>query len=923
MPGIFPRIALPALILASSALLSAGPSAAQSAANQKLCKEDRTEKGLAACTALLKGRPRPQIRGFAHLGRAQVLIALGRPAEALKDYDETIKLAPKFAALYRDRGRARYAVGDRDGAMADFTAAIEREPFSADNHANRGYLKLVMDDLEGARADIDQGLFWQREHARSYYLRGLLYYRQGRYSDAVAAVDKGRDGGFRTHDTFITRSLARYRLGSFEAAENDANEGLKAFPNQPDLLEARARIRLALKRPAEALADADEVVRLAPRYGRAYSTRATVKLALDDKAGAKADADKAIELDPKLFDAHQARAEILTAEGDRDGARAAWQRNAARTDAKTAQDVASRDRASARIAEMDKPKPIVVADLDEAELNARCGRRDDPLRLASCDRLVETAVTPEARADRLILRARARPFNQQLPDLELAVAAAPGYPAALIARANGHMAGYRYDADLQPLERAWADADSALRLAPPGSDVAKQALVTRSLISWSRGNYEPAMADFTAIIDNGAEARSWAYGMRANAALMAGQPAQAITDARQALALMEADAQGLFRRGVIVVALIETGELDAALSEIEAWKERNPRASFVRDPLHARVLLARGDARAAYEAADAAVTANRTNNAALAVRGVAAARLGRGLEAAGDIGKALDVSLKVPARAQSDNFTPAFVADLFLARGLARVQLNQAIAARADFTEAIKHAPDRAQPYGERAALALRAGDAAALTDIAMALRIEPREPRWLALAARINLATGDAAAADRLASEAIAASSAEPDLVMVRARARLALGNLAGAAEDAAARLAAVPSDVDAWLIRIDARTRLGDLKTALADAKTARGASAGDGRVLLALGDLEVRSGDVPAAIGLFEEAAGKPGVALAANKRLGDLYASIASDQLALGYYAKAIELSARTPEDEALRSGARTARDALIRKMSASK
>jgi hypothetical protein len=79
----------------------------------------------------------------------------------------------------------------------------------------------------------------------------------------------------------------------------------------------------------------------------------------------------------------------------------------------------------------------------------------------------------------------------------------------------------------------------------------------------------------------------------------------------------------------------------------------------------------------------------------------------------------------------------------------------------------------------------------------------------------------------------------------------------------------------------------------------------------------------GDVPGAIGAFEAAAARPEAALQANKRLGDFYTGIASDQLALGYYAKALEQPARAPSDEATRDAARTARDVLIRRMAAPK
>ncbi|RDJ24877.1 tetratricopeptide repeat protein [Bosea caraganae] len=921
MAGFCLRLLALTLLSAAALPAASGTSWAQTAATRQLCKEDRTEKGLAACTAMLKGKPKPEVRAFAHLGRAQVLIALGRPAEALKDYDETIKLAPNFVALYRDRGRARYAVGDHGGAMADFSVAVEREPFAADNHANRAYLKIVLDDLDGARKDIDQGLFWEKEHARSYYLRGLLLYRLGQYGDAITAINRGRELGFRTHDGFITKALSHYRLGAFDAAETEASEGLKAFANQPDLLEARARTRLELKRPAEALADADEVVRLAPRYARAYSTRAAVKLALNDNNGARADADKAVELDPKLFDAQQVKAEILMAAGDRDGARAIYQRSAARTDARTAQDIASRDRAAARIIQMDAPKPIVVSELDEAELKKRCETRDDPLRLQSCDRLVETAATPEAKADWLIERSYARPFGQRLADLEEAVAAAPGYSPALLGRAKGHSSEYRYDEDLRPLDLAWADADSALRLAAGNAGQAKRARVTRAVVAFTKGDYERASADLTAIMALDDDMKPWAYDLRAQALLYSGKPAEALVDARQAKALMKPESAGLFREDALVISLIETGQIDAALTEIDAWKARDPRAAIGHGPLYARALLARGDAAAAYEAANALVAANQFNMAAIAVRGAASARLGRALDASGDISNVLDASLKIAAKAQNDNLTPNFAADLLVARGLARIQLNQMIAARADFGEAIRLAPDRAQAYGERAGLTYRAGDPAALADIAMALRIEPAAPRWLALAARVNLATKDPTAAEKFASEALAANAPDADLPLLRARARLATGNLKGAVEDATMRTTAAPGDAEAWLVRIEAQAGLGDLTAALADAEAARAANASDGRILLALGDLKARSGDAPAAIGVFEEAASKPDAALAANKRLGDLYAGIASDQLALGYYAKALELPLRKPEDEALKAAARAARDALIRKMSA--
>lgn len=919
----FSRIGwLAGLMVSLAGGISAAPALAQKAETVALCRGEKTERAIEACGTILKGKGDRKVRATALLARAQAYWALKRFAEAEKDYSEVIRLVPNVSAAYRDRGQIRFALGNQDGAMADFTAALEHDPFDPDNQANRGYLKLLQYDFAGAGDDIRKGLFWQKAHPRSEYMLGLLYYSTGRYSDAVAQIDKARAAGFTGNEAFITKARSLYYLGTFESAAREASEGLQAFPALIDLIEIRARARLARRDYAEALADAEAVVQATPRSGRAYATRGAVRLAMKDIPGATTDADKALELSASLFDAHELKADILLASGDQAGARAVLLKSAARTDAKMDYDVTSRARHAARVAEFDKPKPILVTDLDEAELKTRCDKRDDPLRMQSCDRLVETAATSQAKADMLLLRADARQSDEKRRDLDLAVEVAPDHFEARLARARFFygQAGWQGDSR-QMLERSWADADSVVMRAQPGSPILRNALSTRAMIATDLGRYESALADVSRQIDHEPDKAAWPLIQRAGLYLRLGKPELALPDARRGEALMPADMKTFFGNSELVTALIELGQYDEADAALDLWKARDPGATYGFDELRGRVMLGRGLDREAFALVDQALRGTRDNFAARAVRGIASTRLGDHLDAISDLTAYVDEASKT--RRLITATTPLYTSQIYLHRGLARVQLNQGHAARADFAEAIRVAPDHARPYGERARLLLRADNPAALTDIAMALRIEPNEPRWQALAARINLATGDNAAAERFAGAALAAPSAEPDLLLLRAKARLGLGKFGEAAQDATARLAAVPSDTDALLVRIDARIGQGDIKAALADAEAARTARGGDVRVLLALAELKVRSGDAPGAIGAFEEAAAKPDAALQANKRLGDLYSGIASDQLALGYYAKAIEQPVRKPEDEALRIAARTARDALIRKMAAPK
>lgn len=914
-------------VVVASCWLAISPAVAQTrrADPFAVCKSDKTETGIAACTAVIKGRGDRKTKATAFLSRGQIHWAMKRFAEAESDYGETIKLAPNFAALYRDRGQIRFARGDRAGAMADFSVAIEKDPFNADNHANRGYLKLLDYDFTGADIDIGQGLFWEKDHPRSHYMKGLLHYSTGRYREAVAAIAKARALGFKASEMFITMARSHFYLGAFDAASKEASDGLQVFPNQQQLIEIRARARLEQRLLTDALADAETAAQADPKDGRAHATRAAVKLASKDLAGARLDADRAIELDPKLFDAVEIKAEILLASGDRAGARALYQQSAARTDAKMDYDKVSRNRAAARIVELDKPPPIIVAELDEAELKTRCEKHGDPLRLQSCDRLVETAATPETKAAMLMLRSRAKPYEENLADLDLAVAVAPGYSPALTARAYRHLGHFGNDSGA--MGRAWADADSAVRLATPGSTDWRSAILARVAVSQRKGGFADSIADLTRIVEADPETIGWVSSHRARAYLMAGRPGEALTD----LAVAERAADGAndymvdLLAHLRALALIELGRAEEANAVLASWesKRQGEFSASMRDPLKARALLLAGSDRAAFDLAVKAAGPGGRGKAAVAARGIAAARLGDALAAVSDLTTIIEEALPVPDEAAFAGLTPGFAADLFLHRGLARAQLRQVNAARADFSEAIARAPDRARAYGERARLSFMAENPAALADIAMALRIEPAEPRWLALAARINQATGDNAAAERFADAALEAKATDADLVLLRAKARLGLGKFGEAADDAATRLAAVPFDAEALLVRIEARIGQGDLKAALADADAARSANGGDSRILLALAELRARTGDAPGAIGTFEEALAKPEAALVANRRLGDLYAGIGSDQLALGYYAKALELPARSPAEEAARAEARSARDALIRKLAASK
>lgn len=93
-----------------------------------------------------------------YYNRGILLEKQGDIAGALADYSAVIRLAPKNSRAYNNRGGLRKETGDIAGAVEDFNTAIRLNPFSPEPYANRGVIRLNQDDLKGAVHDFNKAL---------------------------------------------------------------------------------------------------------------------------------------------------------------------------------------------------------------------------------------------------------------------------------------------------------------------------------------------------------------------------------------------------------------------------------------------------------------------------------------------------------------------------------------------------------------------------------------------------------------------------------------------------------------------------------------------------------------------------------------------------------------------------------------------
>ena len=74
----------------------------------------------------------------------------------IRDYDVVIRLAPNFAFAYFNRGNLRSAGRDFRAAIADYDAAIRCDPELAEAYFNRGLAALSLGDATHGIADLSK-----------------------------------------------------------------------------------------------------------------------------------------------------------------------------------------------------------------------------------------------------------------------------------------------------------------------------------------------------------------------------------------------------------------------------------------------------------------------------------------------------------------------------------------------------------------------------------------------------------------------------------------------------------------------------------------------------------------------------------------------------------------------------------------------
>ncbi len=144
----------------------------------------RPHEALAAIFRALERRP-AYPEAFNALGNAQE--QLGNRDEAIVSYEKALKLRPAYAEAQVNLGKARQEKGDFELANACYERALEINPDCAEAHNNRGNLLRIKGALDEALLSLDRALVCKPNYAEAYNNKGVVLLMQQEVEAAVVA----------------------------------------------------------------------------------------------------------------------------------------------------------------------------------------------------------------------------------------------------------------------------------------------------------------------------------------------------------------------------------------------------------------------------------------------------------------------------------------------------------------------------------------------------------------------------------------------------------------------------------------------------------------------------------------------------------------------------------------------------------------
>ena len=161
----------------------------------------------------------------------------GRPDEAIKEYQESLRIKPKYAPAMMNLGVQMTRLRRLDEAVALFRATLAITPGSAEAHNDLGSTLTDQGKLDEAIVNFQQAIRLRPDYPKAHYNWGLARARQSRWNDAIAQYQEALRLDPEYFDARNNLGVVYYEQGRFDEAIAAFQAALLLKPNDPKTIE--------------------------------------------------------------------------------------------------------------------------------------------------------------------------------------------------------------------------------------------------------------------------------------------------------------------------------------------------------------------------------------------------------------------------------------------------------------------------------------------------------------------------------------------------------------------------------------------------------------------------------------------------------------------------------------------------------------
>ncbi|MDD4651253.1 MAG: tetratricopeptide repeat protein [Methanothrix sp.] len=236
--------------------------------------------------------------GEAWLNKGEILHDQGKYDEALKAYDEAIRLDPDYASAWNYKGETLDSQGKYDEALKAYDEAIRLDPDYALAWNNKGYALSELGKYDEAIKAYDEAIRLDPDYAFAWSNKGATLDSQGKYDEALKAYDEAirLDPDYAL--AWNNKGYALSELGKYDEAIKACDEAIRLDPNLAAAWAIKGGALSDQGKYDEALKADNEAILLDADYALAWNNKGYVLSELGKYDEALKAYDEAIRLDP-------------------------------------------------------------------------------------------------------------------------------------------------------------------------------------------------------------------------------------------------------------------------------------------------------------------------------------------------------------------------------------------------------------------------------------------------------------------------------------------------------------------------------------------------------------------------------------------------------------------------------------------------